>query len=122
MRQKIRIVTLAAATLGALAAFIACGSSVSRNPAAGDGPPVIARIAGSGAAFAPNSVTVGNGASVAWTNADSASHTATADNGSFDTGTIVAGTTSAPIPMDNSGTFTFHCSLHPGEVGTLIVQ
>lgn len=120
MRPKIRIVALTAATLGALAAFIACGSSVNRNPAGGDGPPVIVRIVGS--AFAPNQLTVDNGASVAWSNSDSVAHTATADNGLFDTGSIAPGATSALIPMDTPGTFTFHCKLHQGEVGTIVVQ
>ena len=42
-------------------------------------------------AFTPASVTVTAGATVTWTNNDSAPHTATGDGGEFDTGNIAQG-------------------------------
>jgi plastocyanin len=44
-----------------------------------------------GYAFHPNPITVPAGATVTWENDDSTQHTATASDGSFDTGTIRQG-------------------------------
>ncbi len=62
------------------------------------------------------------GQTVAWHNADSTAHTATQDSGQFNTGTINGGANSDPVTMGTRGTFTYHCTIHPGMVGTIIVQ
>ena len=49
-------------------------------------------------------------------------HTATADGGSFNTGSIADGGTSALITMGTAGAFSYHCSFHPTMVGTLNVN
>ena len=33
-----------------------------------------------------------------------------------------AGATSSPIAMTTAGTFKYHCTIHPGMIGTLVVQ
>ena len=71
--------------------------------------------------FSPNPSTVAAGQTVAWHNSDVITHTATADNGSFDTGAIGPGATSAPIRMPTAGTFGYHCAIHPTMTGTLNV-
>lgn len=48
-------------------------------------------------------------------------HTATASAGSFDTGFLAPGASSAPITMATAGAFPCLCTLHPGMVGTLVV-
>ena len=48
-------------------------------------------VAISGFSFSPASITVAVGDTVTWTNSDAQAHTATADGGSFDTGTIANG-------------------------------
>ena len=72
--------------------------------------------------FSPNPVNVRVGQTVAWRNADTLPHTATANAGAFDTGTIGANATSAPIRMNAAGTLPYHCGLHPSMVGTLNVS
>jgi plastocyanin len=74
-----------------------------------------------GLAFAPSSLTVDNGDTVTWSNGDTVSHTVTADNGTFDTGTIAAGAT-ASVTFSVPGTFAYHCTIHPSMVGTVIVR
>jgi plastocyanin len=59
---------------------------------------------------------------VACKNHDSTAHDATQDASRFGTGTISAGSTSSPLMMATAGTFTYHCTIHPGMVGTLVVQ
>lgn len=72
--------------------------------------------------FSPNPGSIPIGKTVAWHNADNTAHTATANNGSFTTGTIGPGGTSAPIRMNTAGSFAYHCTIHPTMVGTVNVQ
>ena len=72
--------------------------------------------------YSPNPATVKVGQTVAWLNADAMVHTATADVGKFNTGTIGAGATSTPITMLTAGSFPYHCVIHGFTMtGTLIV-
>ena len=71
--------------------------------------------------FSPNPGTVTVGQTVAFFNADSIVHTATADGGAFNTGNIAPGATSVPITMTAAGNFGYHCAIHPDMVGSLVV-
>ena len=71
--------------------------------------------------FQPSTVTVTEGDSVTWTNQDSAPHTASADDGSFDTGTLNQGQSSS-LTFGNVGSFSYHCSFHPSMTGSVVVQ
>lgn len=72
-------------------------------------------------AFSPSTITVKVGDSVTWTNQDSTAHTATADDGSFDTGVLSQGA-SKTVTFSKAGTFPYHCSMHPYMKGTVVVQ
>jgi plastocyanin len=73
--------------------------------------------------FAPSPTTMRVGQSVAWKNNDSTVHNALEDVGErFASGNVNPGATSAPKTMSAAGTFTYHCTIHPGMVGQLIVQ
>lgn len=93
------------------------------TPAAG-GADVIITIVGmnGGLSYSPSPVTVTAGQKVAWKNADNLPHTATADGGAFNTGTIAPGATSSPITMPADGSFPYHCVIHPSMTGTLTVS
>jgi len=72
--------------------------------------------------FAPNPSTAKVGQRVAWRNGDNTTHNATQDGtGGFASGNVNPGATSTPITMNTAGTFTYHCTIHPGMVGTLTV-
>jgi plastocyanin len=58
---------------------------------------------------------------VTWTNNDATTHTSTADNGTFVTGAISPGG-SANFKFQSAGSFVYHCTIHPGMVGTVNVQ
>ncbi len=104
-------------------AFLAsgCGSS-SSSPTAPSSPNSLVTIFITNGVYSPNPLTVKVGQQVNWKNNDTIPHTATL-TGVFDTGSI-APTSAADVPvaMNTAGTFTFHCSLHAGETGTIIVQ
>ena len=70
--------------------------------------------------FSPAALTVKAGDSVTWTNSDSAGHSATADNKSFDTGVLAQGK-SGTTTFSKAGTFTYYCSVHPMMKGTITV-
>ena len=62
-------------------------------------------------AYAPETLTVPVGTKVTWSNSDKASHTATAEDGSFDTGTLRDGD-EAEIVLDKPGTYAYYCRFH----------
>jgi len=72
-------------------------------------------------AFSPASLTVAKGTTVTWTNKDSVQHSATSDNGKFDTG-LIPQNQSASVTFNNSGTFNYHCTPHPQMKAKIIVQ
>jgi plastocyanin len=70
--------------------------------------------------FTPGTSSVHVGDTITWTNKDIAPHTATAQNGSFDTGTITKGKTGSHT-FTQAGTFPYICSIHPNMKGTVTV-
>jgi len=71
-------------------------------------------------AYQPDPVVVAVGGKVIWQNQDTAPHTATADDGSFDTGTIEKGKLGSET-FKEAGTFTYFCEIHPTMHGTVEV-
>lgn len=70
--------------------------------------------------YGPDPVTVQVGGKVIWQNEDTAPHTATADDASFDTGTIERGKIKSET-FKQAGTFTYFCEIHPTMHGTVEV-
>ena len=54
-------------------------------------------------------------------NNDTEPHTATADNGLFDTGVLEPGDSSWVL-FEGAGTVTYHCELHPDMKGSIVVD
>ena len=128
---------LAALIFPAMLALAACSGSSSPAPTAppsSAGPPA-ASAAPSGASpaaagsavsiasfsFQPAALTVAVGTTVTWTNNDSASHTVTADDGSFESGRLANGGTFSQT-FATAGTFAYHCAIHSSMKGTITVQ
>jgi plastocyanin len=61
--------------------------------------------------YTPGNLQVPVGATVTWTNYDSAPHTATAPDGSWDTG-ILDKDESTSLTFDSAGDYTYYCLLH----------
>ena len=66
-------------------------------------------------------ITISAGDSVTWTNQDAIAHTATADDGLWDTGLLTQGQ-SKTITFTTPGTFSYHCTPHPSMTATIVVQ
>ena len=71
--------------------------------------------------FSPDPLEISVGTTVTWTNEDSAPHTATADDGSFDSGTLEQGD-SFSFTFEEPGTYTYFCEIHPDMTGTVVVS
>lgn len=71
--------------------------------------------------FSLSSVTVAAGAEVTFENTGKATHTMTADDGSFDTGRVAPGSTAKVTAPSTPGSYSFHCTIHPSMTGTLTV-
>jgi plastocyanin len=71
--------------------------------------------------FAPASVTIDVGDTVTWNNDGPTPHSATADDGSFDTGIFEAGQSRSEA-FDQAGTFAYFCTPHPNMRGTITVR
>lgn len=70
--------------------------------------------------FSPATITIKKGGTVTWTNSDSAPHTVTSDTGAFASQTLSQGG-SYSHTFSTTGTFTYHCSIHPTMHGTVVV-
>ena len=90
------------------------------RPGAGDDrpPPVEVRV--SGFAFAPERLEIRAGDVVVWVNDDLAPHTATALDGSWDTGEFGAGER-RQVVFETPGDFDYLCAFHPHMTGTVRV-
>jgi plastocyanin len=100
----------------------------SAQPPAASAAPSAAPPAATGSAvsiasfsFQPAALTVTVGTTVTWTNNDSASHTVTADDGSFKSGTLGNGATFSQT-FTAPGTFAYHCAIHSSMTGTITVH
>ena len=98
--------------------FISCSKSNSYNP--GNNSPSSATVSIKNMAFNPISLSITTGTTVTWVNNDTTAHTVTANDGSFNSGTITAGSKFTQS-FSTTGTFAYHCTLHPEMTGTIVV-
>jgi plastocyanin len=71
-------------------------------------------------AYDPDPVTIQAGGKVTWINRDSAPHTATADDGSFDTRTLDQNKLKS-ASFKTPGQYPYFCEIHPTMRGTVDV-
>jgi plastocyanin len=69
--------------------------------------------------YLPNPTQVSVGSKITWINKDTAPHTATAIDGSFDTSLINAGSSGSAIIKGTGTTIQYHCTIHPWMTGIL---
>jgi plastocyanin len=119
-----------ASTVFAVALAVGCGGSSNpttpSTPTSPQGPGIDFTININGnlgaQSYSPTPLNMRVGQVVNWHNLDSIEHTATL-GGAFDTGNIPAFSAhDNSVTMSKAGTFNYHCTIHPGMVGTIIVQ
>jgi plastocyanin len=132
MRRYVRYLHALAPGLLLCAALstVACGDDGPTSPSnpapppsgSGDGTagnPITMFVTNS--VFSPNPLTVRVGQYVNFKNNDTIEHSATFDNGSYESGNIPPlSAHSAPVAMSSAGSFGLRCRLH-GERSTIVV-
>ncbi|MEA2596390.1 MAG: hypothetical protein QOF01_2859 [Thermomicrobiales bacterium] len=91
------------------------------TPPADSGQANSATVTIQGFAFEPPTLEVPVGTTVTWTNEDVAPHTATAEDGAFDTGQLDEGQ-DASHTFDQPGSYAYRCDFHPEMQGTVVVS
>ena len=74
-----------------------------------------------GMKFSPATLEVAVGDTITFTNRDSAPHTATALDASFDTGRLNKGR-KATVTIKAAGQHAFKCQIHPMMTGTVVAE
>lgn len=150
-QQRALVVLLGGATVGLLLAVASMGVLVAAawaGSGCGDGMPMMmsreemSRMMGGGRdssddaavqgsavetvivedfAFSPGNLNVPLGARVTWINRDSAPHSATDRDGTWDTGLLAQGER-ATLVFDAPGTFAYYCTVHPNMKAQLVVR
>jgi plastocyanin len=72
-------------------------------------------------AFAPDDLNVSAGTTVTWKNTDAVAHTSTSDAAGWDSGVVNPGGQFSTT-FQTPGTYHYHCAIHPGMVGTVVVR
>jgi len=71
--------------------------------------------------FEPKVLEIQTGESVTWVNKSHTNHSATAEDGSFDTKMVNPDKSSKAISFEKVGTFSYHCQLHGKTMNGQIV-
>jgi plastocyanin len=87
----------------------------------GTGGPGANQVFIQGMAFNPASITVTAGTTITWTNKDVIAHTVTSDSNVFDSGSVKSGGTFS-FTFSTAGTYSYHCTIHPSMVASVIVN
>jgi plastocyanin len=66
-------------------------------------------------------LTIQKGANVTWKNDDSVQHSIISDSPAFSSPLLNTGDTYT-YQFNNSGSFPYHCSIHPYMKGTIVVE
>jgi plastocyanin len=109
-----------------LAACDGSGSGLIGNAGGGPGGgsntnPLVAAVAVTNFAFAPNAASIRPGGSVTWTwNSDTTSHNVTFANSTRNSGTRRIGPHVVQFPQ--SGSFPYSCTIHSGMTGVVTVN
>ncbi len=72
-------------------------------------------------AYAPDPIAAKVGDAIAWTNSDSAPHTASLADGSCTTDQLATGSTGALV-FSAAGTYTYQCNIHPGQMNNYTIN
>ena len=72
-------------------------------------------------AFSPGTLTIQVGDTVTWRNADDRPHTATSNDGAFDSGNLDEGR-GFSFTFTEPGTYAYRCEYHPDMQATIVVE
>lgn len=71
-------------------------------------------------AFVPSTLTIPAGTTITWVNRDSSNHNIVSDTSLFNSG-ILSQNQTYSYTFNQTGTYNYHCGIHPNMTGTIIV-
>ena len=106
-----------------LAAVLLVGSAAGlANSAPNAGPAAPGEVNIQGFSFGPADLTVDAGATITWTNLDSADHTVTQTGGLVFKSPDLATDDTFEVTFEEAGTYQYICKFHPAMRGTITVE
>jgi len=118
MKNKFVYIILAALS-GIIILIYSCSKSYNAPMPKNSGPEASVTI--QNMAFAPDTLRIGAGTKVTWSNADGMTHTVTELNALFDSGNLAPGKTFS-YTFTTVGTFKYYCVIHPGMKAVVVVN
>lgn len=97
------------------------GASCYKSSSTSSTPVATNQVTISNFSFNPQSITVSPGTVVTWTNQDSTNHTVTSNDNKFNSDQLKSGD-SFNFTFNDTGTFSYHCSIHTNMTGQVVVQ
>ena len=91
------------------------------TPGAPSATPSTIEVAIQGLAFNPAEITVPLGSTIIWHNKDSVTHTVTAQDKMFNSGSL-SGDDTFSYTFEQKGTFEYYCMFHPHMKGKVVVE
>lgn len=123
LKAALVLMTLLVLVLALALLVAACGASTGGSTNTSVAGPVAngVQVIMTNRSYSPQTVTIKVGQTVTWVNQDSPQHDVIADNGEFQSQLFDTGQ-SFSFTFTKAGTYPYHCSIHPGMTGTVIVQ
>lgn len=130
--KNLMILAVGVVVVALLANFVLKGNSYSSTPVVQPSVTSAPSIAGESPtpssieiknfSFNPSSITIKAGTTVTWTNNDTVPHDIASDSdGSVFKSQILKTGENFQFTFDKTGTFPYHCGIHPSMQGTVIV-
>ena len=116
-----RLLFLAALTLGAMLTFVSVAGA-QKASVAGAQKQATRTVLIQNFSFKPAHITIKRGTRVTWINKDMTTHTATANNGAFDSGLLRKGKGYSYTFKRAGKKYAYHCVPHPYMMGTVTVK
>ena len=132
MNTRRLVVPALALGLAACSSYKAPTSYTTTSPGGGGGPTIDAFISIADYAFSPESVTIASGKTVEWSNNGPSTHTVTSNSSAWSSATLAPPSGMDPYggptgggtfsyTFTSAGTYVYHCSIHAGMTGVVVV-
>ncbi len=118
--MKKHLILVLVVIAGATVMIAGCTSSSKPSPGPVTSTASQNSVAVQNLAFSPSMLTIQKGANVTWKNDDSVQHTIVSDSPAFSSPVLNTGD-NYTFQFNSSGSFPYHCSLHPYMKGTIVV-
>jgi plastocyanin len=109
-------------SLAAALSLTACGGSSSSSGVTDPGPVATTNVSLRNLAFSPRAIKVAPGATVQFTNNDGIAHNITFSSAAITGATNFSAGSRAVVMPVTPGTYAYHCTIHPGMAGSVVVQ